>query len=203
MAEFDTAIEAQLSGKTVRLAPLVRFDFVSGTVRLWPGFGPMVLGGQTWQGIGNLGSLEIIEAGPGQGATERTYTLFGDETILAQISEDADEASGREVYDYVQFFQVDEFDQDGNWIDWQPIGDPFQMWWGVMGEIAIDRPQVAPGEMATRSVSVPAVNAFHNRRRPTNSYYTDRDQKARHPGDTIFVAMASARRKIRWPYFST
>ena len=91
MADFNEAIAAQLAGNTVRVSPLVEFRFASGTVRVWPGFGPLVTtDGQTWTGIGNLGRLSILEAGPGQAASERTYSLFGDETTLANIAADAD-----------------------------------------------------------------------------------------------------------------
>lgn len=196
------AIAAQLAGATVRWAPLVAIDLTSGMQRLWPGFGDRVLGGQTYRGIGNLGQIEVLEQGPGQAAVERIYRLFGSAAMLSNFAADADSAAGREVVEYMQFFETRETDEDGNWVEWQPVGDPIENYWGVMGELRVERPEAAISEQITRVVEVSTTNAFTNRRRPPNAFYTDRDQKARSSGDTIFIAMASVNRRFRWPNFS-
>jgi hypothetical protein len=205
VAEFHQAIEAQLSGATVRAASLVMFDFVSGPVRVWPGFGPLVTGGETYQGLGNLGLISAFSAGPGQVVEEMTFQLFADEATLGHFSDDAEESAGREANVYMQFFEIRKEDAIGNWVEWQPLDAPFQVFWGKMGPLTAERPEADENPMdarLTRALSVTASNAFTNRARPAFGFYTDRDQKARHPGDNMFInAYQMADKRVRWPKF--
>lgn len=206
MAQFEKTIEAQLSGATVRVSALAMFDFATGPVRVWPGFGLLKAGGQKWQGLGNLGLISSFSAGPGQAVDEMSFQLFADETLLAHFSEDAEASSGREVNVYLQFFDVRQEDELGNWVEWKPLDEPFQVFWGTMGPLKAERPEADEDPIDarfTRAISVTASNAFVNRARPAFGFYSDRDQKARHASDNIFIytyKMANAR--VRWPYFT-
>lgn len=204
--EFPDAIAAQIRGAHVRLADLVRFDFASGEVRLWSGFGDLTVDGEVWQGIANLGQVSAISAGPGEAIEELTYTLFGDTRILEKFQSDAAESAGREARHYLQFFDVRQFDDQGNWVDWDPLDSPFQLFWGRMGPLIASRPIGDPGsiEARTRTISVRAANAFINRRKPAHGFYSHRDQLARsqNNNDTLFVnASRMASITVRWPDF--
>lgn len=204
MLDLDTRILAQLAGPLVRCASLARFDFKSGEKRLWPGFGDLVVNGETWQGLGNLGQISQVSAGPGQTIEELVLTLFGDDTIISHFTSDAEEAVGRAVRAYFQFFEVRQTDEAGNWVDWAPIGgDPLQFFWGRMGPLFVDRPVQTGGGRATRAISTRAANAFINRRKPPFGLYSDRDQRGRtNNTDNLFVhasSMASA--TVNWPVF--
>ena len=195
MAGFDEAIETQLSGQTVRLSALVEFHFRSGTVRLWPGFGDLVAGGTTWQGIGQLGALSPVSSGPGQAVEEMEFNLSGGAGLLDKFVDDAEESSGREVNVLLQFFGE----------DWQTLGDPWNWFWGIMGPLRAERAEAgedATNPQITRVISVTASNAFVNRARPPYSFFSDRDQRARHPGDNIFLHISKmAHHTVRWPVF--
>lgn len=204
MAAFDDLIEAQLAGATVRAAPLVAFAFKSGVGRYWPGFGTLVAGDASWQGIGNLGTLSPITGGTSGAIDEITFSLTGDTSILAHLEEDADESDGREVNVYLQFFDLRRQDEDGNWVDWRTLADPISLFWGTMGPLM---PQMSPPDengRRQRIIAVRAQSAFFNVNRPRYRFFSDRDQKARDPThtDNIFVKTSQfAEGTIRWPQF--
>lgn len=205
MTAFDALIEAQLDGRTIRYADLVRFDFKSSEKRLFSGFGPLVDGnGEQWAGIGDAGKMSAVTAGPGQAIAELTLSLFGSVELLAAIEADADEATGREVFRYLQFFDIREFDDNGHWVDWQPLGVPIQIFWGKMGPPILDRPKVDSASPAstTRIVTVKAPNAFLNRRKPSFGFFSHRDQLARTGGtDNIFINTSKmANATANWPH---
>ncbi len=143
MAIFSELIEAQLDGATIRDAALVKFDFKSGVQRLWQGAGILDAGGHEWQGIGDLGTIAPIQSGPRGAVEEITLTIFGDAALLARINDDADESVGREAEVFLQFFDVRQTDEVGNWVDWQPLDEMISLFWGRMGPFVIKR-QAAP-----------------------------------------------------------
>lgn len=205
MSGVDDIVAAQLDGATVRAAPLVHFAFKSGAIRLWPGFGPLVAGGETWQGLGNLGSLSGISGGPGGAVDEINFSLTATEEMLGDFQADADEAAGRDVFVWLQFFDLRQKDADGNWVDWKTLGSPRQLFWGRMGPLTAEMsPPSDGGERRMWLLSLTAQNAFLNRARPTFSYFSDRDQKSRDPTgtDNIFLNVPKyVDATARWPTF--
>lgn len=204
MPAFDDLIEAQLNGAVIRFTDLNRFDFKSGEIRLFPGFGLFVDGNsEIWDGIGKLGQVGAVGGGPGGGIEELTYTLFGDAAMLAHLEADAEEAAGREVSRYLQFCDIRQFDETGRWVDWEPLGEPIQIFWGEMGALSVTRPRVEPGsaQPTPRSISVGAVNAFVNRRKPPLGFFSHRDQLARTGGtDLMFINISRmANATANWP----
>lgn len=186
MASFESAIEAQLSGRTVRAVPLVHFEFLSGDQRLWPGFGTLAAGGYGWTGIGDLGSISGVSTGLGLAVEEMTFTLAGSGDILRGLKADAAEATGREVNVYLQFFDETS----------APLDNPWQIFWGRMGPLKAERSD------ESRTITVVASNALLNRARASFGFFSHRDQQARHPGDNIYVrASQMADAKVRWPHF--
>lgn len=200
MAAFDALIEAQLSGKTVRVAPLVRFDFRSGPMAVWPGTSPRVFGGETYRPLPGL-SVSALSADAGLVASEMEIQLFATPEMLAHLSEDAAESAGRQVRVGVQFFEMRQRDEAGNWVDWQPVDEPLVLFVGRMGPLEVDRP-ASDGE-ATRVLSVKAQDAFVNAARPPFGTYSHQDQQMRAPGDNLFARQnRMASKKVLWPDYS-
>lgn len=201
--DYTPLIDAQLAGATVRCAYLVFLDFKSGPVRLWPGFGDLTIGGYTYRGIGNLGALSTITAGPGGAVDEITATLFGDSTILANLEADAAESAGQNLEVLLAFFDIRQTDEMGNWVDWAPFPDPLSLFVGRMGPMTVKRqpPDLERGG-ATRIISVPAQSILVNRARPSFQFFSDRDQKSRSPTDNIFLRVSQmSEGSVRWPVF--
>lgn len=195
MVAMDERIIAQLTGQVVSYRELVRFMFKSGEVRLHPGFGAFVDGsGERWEGLDGLGQMSAISAGPGQPIEEMLFSLTATAGMLATLESDADEAAGREVFRYAQFCDPSTY---------APISTAFQTFWGKMGALKVDRPKVDSGNPngAQRIITVSAVNAFVNRRKPPFGFFSHRDQQARTDGtDNIFInASRMANATAVWP----
>jgi len=201
---FNQLIEAQLAGTSISYADLHRFDFKSGQRRLHGGFGTFVDGnGEQWEGIGNVGSVGAVAAGPGQAIEELVYTLTGDAAMLAHLESDAEESAGREVSRYLQFCEVRDVDHAGNRVAFRPIDMPIQIFWGRMGALRVDRPKVeaGSGNPASRTISVSVVNAFVNRRKPPSAFWSNKDQLARSSDDNIFINVSRmADATVNWPH---
>lgn len=197
MARFDPLIEAQLDGATVRWAPLAFFDFLTRPKRVWAGFGPLAAGdGHTYEGLGQLGRIPQVGAGPGGALEEVTCELFGTAEILADLDGDREESAGRDCQLKRQFFDVRKFDEAGNWVDWAPLGEPVTIFVGTLGTLTIKR------EEGTRIISVPMQSRLLNRARPSSQYFTDRDQKSRSPDDNLCLRVSQySEGSVRWPIF--
>jgi hypothetical protein len=84
--DATTDFIAALASALGRPAIFVAADFVDGTTYVWSGLGPIDWNGQTWTGIGSLGSVSTIEEGANVQARGATLTLSGlDPAILAKV----------------------------------------------------------------------------------------------------------------------
>lgn len=197
MARFHDLIEAQMDGATVRWAYLAFFDFKTTPKRVWTGLGPLVAGdGYAYEGLGQLGRLSSIGAGPGGAVDEINLELFGSEAILADVQGDSDQSAGRAVQIMRQFFDVRQFNEAGAWVDWAVIDEPVTVFVGVMGAMTLKR------DAETFVIAVPAQSRLKNRARPPNQFFTDRDVKARSPDDNLCLRVAQySEGSVRWPIF--
>jgi hypothetical protein len=75
-------IEALSSNVLGGVAFFVQATFLSGPVYLWTGYGPITWNGQTWQGVGTMGGISVIEEGSNVEAKGITLTLSGFDTTL-------------------------------------------------------------------------------------------------------------------------
>src|SRR6266702_2510988 len=77
---------AAIQSPKLRPAFFVEAHFVTGPIYVWTGRGSIVWNGQTWLGVGSLGSISTIEEGAGVDAKGITLTLSGiDATLLADV----------------------------------------------------------------------------------------------------------------------
>lgn len=188
--DFSATIKAQLAGERVRVDALVEFSFVSQTIRLWNGSGTLpTADGKSWEGIAGIGRIDGLEQSVDGTAPEQTFTLSGVDARFAALAKgSADEYYRRPVAVYLQFFDD----------DWQTLDNPFAISLRHMERLKATRTQSDEGFVYT--VSITAETPFTTRRRPPFSYYTDRDQQLRFPGDRGCEEVAGIDgKKIIWP----
>lgn len=190
MGFFNSTVEAYVAGRSIAGTILVFMDFVDAPRRWWPGFGSLVSGGQTWQGTGELISVDGLEQPMGTAAPQTTFMLSGvDSTIVTLARNSSGKVKGRRVVVYVQFFQLDGTQA------WVPLDSPAAVWSGKM-----DQMKYAAQGPSSRSVTVTAESLWVNRSRPPFGLYGNTDQIARFPGDRGLEQVSDLVNKtIRWP----
>lgn len=199
MSLFPETIATALGGGKVELAPLVLFDFATQPMRLWRGHGKLsTKDGNTWSGLGELGSIGGIAQAINGEAPEMSFTLNGVDakTLLLARDEFATEARDRMVKVYLQFFgEPDKNDPDNQ----RPLDNPFAVAAGrMLKPVFTFARDGEDGE--ERSIGVTAESIFSLRSRPRFSMYTDSDQQHRFPGDKGFQFVAQLLGKeVTWP----
>lgn len=160
---------AHVQGLVVRGCFLVQLDFASETMRLHQGTGTLVTGGQSWIGLGRLGSISGIESAIGGTAPKVTFALSGvDPTHTAKALDAQDEVRGRNATVYAAFF-TDAL---------QPLDAPYAVWAGTMDTIAIDMKGATE-----RVVTLDCETVFARRAFPPWGWLSDRHQQKIYPGD--------------------
>jgi hypothetical protein len=192
--DLPELIEAQLQGRVIRAARLVKLDFLSGTIRLWEGNGPLVTAdGERWQGLSGMGRVGPVSQAYDGAAPEMQFILAGvDETFAAKARAEADEYRNRIATTYLQFFAD----------DWACLDAPIADWWGRMHSITASRQPLdeADGGGFIHVVSLSVESWAAGRRRPRFGYMTDRDQQLRFPGDKGCERVAGIEAKnVTWP----
>lgn len=190
--QFSAAAKAQLAGSIVRVDVLAEFMFVSETVRLWNGFGPLKsLDGKSWLGTAAMGSIAGLSQSLNGTAPPLVLSLSGvDSTFALKAKAEAAEYYNRPIVVYLQFFTE----------DWQCLDNPYGLTMARMTNITSKMEDEEGGKRYT--VSITAETPFAVRRRPKFGYLTDRDQQLRNPGDRGLERVAGIdNRNIRFPVF--
>lgn len=175
---LDAVIEEYAKGNAVNLPALASFDFRDQPMHVWAGEYPIKdTNGQVWTGLsapGYLISIEGLEQAATLEAAQLTVTLSGADPALMSIMAHEDRADyvGRLLVIYAMFCDA----------DWQPLCAPMALAAGIMGTVTVSR-QMKKGGWE-RSIILPADNIFYGRGGAPASFYTDRDQQLRFPGDT-------------------
>lgn len=188
MGYFNETVAAHLAGSTVRASFLVHLDFLTDPQRLWNGHGELFAGGETWSGLGELGSISGIESALGGAAPVVTFGLSGvaPEIVAASLAS-SDEVKGRDATIFLQFF--DEASQT--------LDDPYALWAGTM-----DLMRVKAEGPTSRTIELTAETLFTRRAVPPWGYLSDRDQQRLFPGDRGLEEVAAmASKSVEWPFF--
>lgn len=74
---LDTSLQAALTNSNITLAVLAALTFKSGVMYAWSGVGDLVYNGNTYKGVGMLGSVSAINEGTDVQADGMTVTLSG------------------------------------------------------------------------------------------------------------------------------
>lgn len=185
-----------LSKTTVRCAFLSEFRFESETVRVWNGNTELESNGNLYLPLRGAGQIEGLTFNGNATSAKITFSLpaipTGKIDILKKAIDETDEVSGNLAIVSLQLFDE----------DWQCVGSPIGVAWGLMQKPKISRSQMQGTDGALQSITLDAENIFHGRSTPPAGRYTDRDQQTRHPGDLIcqFVSVLAASGKIiRYP----
>jgi hypothetical protein len=183
---FPDTINAVLARRTVVLDLLVRFDFLSGAMRLWQGFGTLHTNdGNNWEGIGRLGQISDLESAIGGTAPQAKFILSGvDPTILAGALDQETEIYGRDCDVYMQFFNE----------DFTPLDNPYVVWSGLMDTLRITQ------TVDTCQVEMTAETLFARRSKPPLGMLSDREQQQFFPGDNSLTGIPALMSKTSiWP----
>jgi len=167
--DVSTAFNTAATSSTVGAAFLASLDFSSGTVRVWSGVGTLSWDGQSWAGVGDLGSVSAIQEQPGAVATGLTLGLsFNDSSILTSIL--SEDYQGRSVGVWLALFDSD------NAI----IVDPFEYFGGLMDYAEVKRSNGAA------SISIYCESWMRVLERKNSRRRTNQDQQSRFAGDLGF-----------------
>ena len=165
------AMLSAIQSSVLRPAVFVEIHFRSGVSYIWSGSGTIVWNGHSWLGVGNLGSLSMIEEGVTVNARGISLSLSGiNSSMLADALQDLQLGLPAVIY-------LGLFDSAS-----PPalLSSPLTSWAGRVDQPTID----VSGESATITVNCESrlidMNVAVDRR------YTHDDQQISHPGDLGF-----------------
>jgi hypothetical protein len=161
-AAFITALEAPL----LRPAIFVEGSFASGNVYLWSGRGTVTWNGQSWTGVGTLGSITPVEEGSTVEARGTTLTLSGlDVTLLGDALTDV--RQGLPVTVWLALFDD----------TLTMVSNPVIAFQGRM-----DQPTISH-DGSTATIQINCESRLVDLNTPAERRYTNEDQQRDYPGD--------------------
>ena len=165
MRALDSNMQAALSAGVIVPAFLADLTFKTGTQYVWSGIGPLIYAGNTYQGVGTLGSIGTITEGTSVQANGTTVTLSGiDPTLYGDCMEDIQlGASAKLRFALLSQSTI--------------IGAPALIFSGL-----VDQPTVSEGS-DTISITLNLETRMTNLQRPRMSRYSSADQRIKFPTD--------------------
>lgn len=173
--DLTTALRDETIAASLTPVFLAFFDFQSGVVRVWTGLGDKTWDGNTYTGLGNLGSVSPIEESTDIRANGVSFQLNGvPSTMISTVL--GDNYQGRAVK--LWFAALD--------ATGAIVADPYLIFSGRMDSIEIDDgPEVAV-------VRVYAESRLADLRRNNERRFTHEDQQIDHPGDEGLAMMPTS-----------
>jgi hypothetical protein len=169
MRNVTTQVIDALAASMVRPAFFVEAWFTSGPIHVWTGYGSVSWNGQTWLGVGTLGSISTIEEGSDIQARGITLEMSGiDVNLLEGILSEFQ--VGLPVRVWLGLFDS----------TMALIPDPLLSFAGRMDQPTLD----VGGE--TASISINCESRLIDMNVACDRRYTDEDQQLDHPGDRGF-----------------
>lgn len=174
---INAATGTALDSNVKRVAVFAELDFPGGMVRAWSGYGDQDLNGDTYLGVGTLGSISAVSEEESISASNVIVQLNGvpSELLSLVLQEDY---QGRAATFYRALF-----DETGL------IGDAMTAFSGRMDVATIDDGK----DSGVISISIESRLVDFNR--PRLRRYTHEDQKARFPNDQGFLYVAGLQQK--------
>jgi len=171
---LTSALQAELAKQALAPIVLVQAQFTSGTIYVWSGVGSVSWNGQTWLGVGNLGSISTVAEATEVEAQGIVVKLSGiPAALIAQVLGECRINAPVKVW-------LGAVDSAG-----AIIADPYQVFGGVM-----DVPEIDEGG-DTCSVSLHVENRLIDLGRARERRWTHEDQKIDWPTDRGFEYVAS------------
>jgi hypothetical protein len=170
-------------------ATLAFFDFVDEPMRLWDGVGVIDIDGYEWQGSGQMGSISPIKLSENDTGDKLEFGLSGvTPTIVALAQQSEARVRGRSVWLYLQTLSTETL---------QPVGAK-----RFLTRMVMDRLAYKAHGPSDRTVRLTSETIWTSRNSAAYSFWSDRDQKARYPGDrgAEFIPKL-VHYKAPWPTF--
>lgn len=182
MRDMTAAALVALSDQSVRPALFFEAEFVSGTIRLWSGLGPVSWAGQVWTGLGNLIGIGALDEGTNVVAQGTVVALSGvDPSLVSAVIIDAQQGLPGKIW--LGFLAA----------DGTVIVDPVQAFAG-----RLDVPQISDGA-DTCTITISYESRLIDLQTPREWRYTHESQLALFSGDLGFEFVTSIQEaEITW-----
>ena len=165
--QMSAAMLAAIVSNNILPAVFVSIAFQTGTVYLWTGYGSVVWNGNTWQGIGTLGNISMIEEGATVEARGIVLSLSGFDANLVNLVL-TELKLGAPATVYLGMFGGTPL---------ALLADPIPIWAGRTDQVKI---QVGS---STASVSLNCESRLLDVNLSTARRYTNDDQRLDYPQD--------------------
>ncbi len=180
---LSVAAQTAVAGETVIRSVAVALDFPSGVARWNSSPSDITIGGETFLGVGTLGTISATEEGIELRSYGMTVGITGvPRDAIALALGQAYQGRPGTIWEVVLDSST-----------WQPVADPLVIFRGRM-----DQMDITLG--STAEVTVKLENRLTDWERPKIRRYTDADQRKRDPNDGSFRFLpATTEKEIIWP----
>ncbi len=166
---LTASVVTEISKSQMTPIMFVKFEFDSGNLNLWTGYGDLFWNGDIWTGAGTLLSISAITETSHLRSTGLTFALSGIDAAILELVEDED-YQDRTARVYLGFLD------SSNAV----IADPIQIFAGRMDVLEDSE----DGQTATINLSVEHI--LSDLERPALRRYTSEDQQIDFEGDKFF-----------------
>ena len=180
---FTAGQKAVLSSNNAKIINFVELDFTTGTVYVHDGIGTYTWGGNSWLGVGNLGSISSIQEGSEVSPYSLTLTLSAlDSTMSGQALQE--DYYMNDVTIYMGVLSEDDL----------LIDTPVQVWAGFMDVMTI-----TAGASGGDTISLVCESELAKFDRSSNLKYTHANQQKKDSSDFFFEFLKDIEGiKIKW-----
>lgn len=178
--DLTAGMLAEIIKSLVNPAVFVEATFVSGTIYVWSGYGPVLWNGHTWTGLNDLGRVSAIEETIDTRAAGIRLELSGlNPDLLNKALNECRQGEPVIVY-FATLTDAGEV-----------IADPYQAFNGLMDVPTIDE--------GTGIISITVESELLDLKRAPGTRFTHEDQQIEFPGDLGFIYVAQLQNKtVKW-----
>jgi hypothetical protein len=168
--QMTAAMLSAIQSDSIMPALFVTATFQNGPIYVWTGYGSIAWNGQTWQGIGNLGTVTVVEEGMNVQARGITLSLSGFDSNLVNLVMDEFQL-GSPATLYLGMF---------GGMPVALLADPIPLWAGRTDQAKID----VSGSTAT--IALNCESRLLDLQEAPSRRYTNDDQRLDYPQDRGF-----------------
>lgn len=162
--DLTTAVQSIVDSKEVQPFLLMEGEFISGTVRVWSGYGDLSWNSQTWVGTGTLLQVSSVEETSDGSANGVTVTMSGiPSTMISLALSDVKQSGLGKVW--------------LGFLDDGVVSDPVLLFEGYLDVPSIN------DNAETSTLVIAYESRLIDLKRPRETRYTNEEQQAMYPGD--------------------